>query len=274
MKKIASINDLSGIGRCSLSVSIPIISSLKVQCCPFPTAILSSQTGYPEFTFVNLTSNMDAYSKVWHNLGVNFDCICSGFLGSKDQVHIVSNFILNNSDSLIVVDPVFGDDGSLYPTFDEDMCFKIKDLVKLADITTPNLTEACFLTNRDLSKNTYSKSELISIAKDVSDLGPSKVIITGIVNFENDTISNLAYDRALDEVFFTSTKYNHCSYSGTGDIFCSIISAMLVRGFDLKFSTTTASNFISKVVEYTSMFDHDKNDGVLFENFLGDLTII
>ena len=98
MKKIVAIHDLSGIGRCSLTVAIPILSALKVQCCPFPTAILSSQTGYPEYTFLDLTNEMNKQSKVWENLKVNFDCIYSGFLGSESQVEIVSNFIKENKD--------------------------------------------------------------------------------------------------------------------------------------------------------------------------------
>ena len=148
MKKIVAIHDLSGIGRCSLTVAIPILSALKVQCCPFPTAILSSQTGYPEYTFLDLTNEMNKQSKVWENLKVNFDCIYSGFLGSESQVEIVSNFIKENKNTFIVVDPVMGDDGVMYPIFSEEMRIKIKNLVKIANLTTPNLTEACFLAPR------------------------------------------------------------------------------------------------------------------------------
>ncbi|MEN2256820.1 hypothetical protein AAIB48_03255 [Paraclostridium benzoelyticum] len=130
LKKVAAIHDLSGIGRCSLTVAIPILSALKVQCCPFPTAILSSQTGFPEYSFLDLTNEMNKYKNVWDNLHIQFDCIYSGFLGYKDQVNIVSNFIDNNKSSLVVVDPVMGDDGDLYPIFDNEMCNKIKSLVQ------------------------------------------------------------------------------------------------------------------------------------------------
>jgi len=272
LKKIAAINDLSGIGRCSLSVALPIISSLKVQCCPFPTSILSSQTGYPKFTFLDLTDEMTSYYKVWKDLNINFDCIYSGFLGSVNQIDIVYEFIKENPNSFVVVDPIMGDNGELYPIFNKEYHIKMKELVKISNLTTPNLTEACFLTERDLTKQDFTRNEIIEIAKDLSNLGPNKVIITGIL--EDNNISNLAYDKQADEIFFTSIKYNNCSYSGTGDIFTSILSAMICRGFDLKYCVETATNFIYKVVEYSAQFNSDRNDGIKFEQFLNDLTKI
>lgn len=272
MKKIAAINDLSGIGRCSLSVALPIISALKVQCCPFPTSVLSSQTGYPKFTFLDLTDQMTDYYNVWKDLNVNFDCIYSGFLGSISQIDIVSNFIKENPNAFIVVDPIMGDDGILYPIFNEESCLKIKNLVSISNLTTPNLTEACILTNRDITNRNFTHDELIDIAKDISNMGPDNVIITGILEGEN--ISNIAYNKVTNESFFTSIKYNNCSYSGTGDIFTSILCAMICRGFDLKYCVETATNFIYKVVEYSSKFNNDRNDGIKFEEFLNDLTCI
>ncbi|WP_331496536.1 pyridoxamine kinase [Romboutsia sedimentorum] len=272
MKKIAAINDLSGLGRCSLAVALPILSSLKVQCCPFPTAILSSQTGYPEYTFLDLTSHMNDYSCVWKTLGLNFDCIYSGFLGSKDQVNIVCDFISKNSNSFVVVDPVMGDCGSIYPVFDKEMCLKIKELVKLSNLATPNLTEACFLTNRDYNENGFNENELMDIAREVSLLGPSKVVITGIIQDKN--ILNLSYDRDLDKFSSYSVKYNNCSYSGTGDIFTSILCGLLNKGYYLDFSVKEATNFIYKAINYTSEFVTDRNEGVMFEMFLSDLTCL
>lgn len=272
MKKVAAIHDLSGVGRCSLSVAIPILSALKVQCCPFPTAILSSQTEYPEFTFLDFTDYMNDYYKVWKNLNLNFDCIYSGFLGSIDQIEIVSKFINSNSNALIVVDPVMGNNGEMYPTFTKKMCLKIKDLVKMSHLTTPNLTEACFLTNRDYKKVDYSIGEIVEIAKDVSKLGPENVVITGII--ENDNILNLGYNKTDNKYFITSVKYNNYSYSGTGDIFTSILCGLINNGYDLEFSVKTSTNFIYKSISYTSTFNTNPNDGVMFEYFLSDLTSI
>lgn len=268
LKKVAAINDLSGVGRCSLTVAIPILSALKVQCCPFPTAILSSQTDYPEFTFLDFTNEMDEYKNVWKRLGIGVDCIYSGFLGSIEQIEIVSDFIKETDTSLVVVDPVMGDNGSLYSTFTKEMCSKIKDLVKHSTLITPNLTEACILTNKEYHQS-YSRDELINIAKDLSDLGPLNVVITGIV--EGDNILNLAYNKFTDEAYFTSVKYNNRSYSGTGDIFTSIICGLLANNYDLNFAVETATKFIYKTINYTSQFNTDRNDGVMFEMFLGDL---
>lgn len=269
LKKVAAINDLSGVGRCSLSVSLPILSALKIQCCPFPTAILSSQTNYPYFTFLDFTSHMIEYKETWKKLNKSFDCIYSGFLGSIKQVDIVLDFINENKNAFIVVDPVMGDNGILYPTFTKEITFKIKDLVRISDLTTPNLTEACILTNRVYNSN-YPKYELINIAKEISQLGPKKVIITGII--QNNNILNLSYDKELDVAYFTSVKYNNKSYSGTGDIFTSIICGLLMKNYTLDVALEKATNFISKVIEYTSKFDTNKNDGVMFELFLSELT--
>ena len=268
LKKVAAINDLSGVGRCSLTVAIPILSALKVQCCPFPTAILSSQTDYPEFTFLDFTNEMNSYKDVWNKLKIDFDCIYSGFLGSIEQIEIVSNFIKENPTSLVVVDPVMGDNGVLYSTFTKEMCNKIKELVKYSALITPNLTEACILTNREYHQN-YSRDDIIDIAKDLSNIGPENVVITGII--ENNNILNLAYNKSNDIAHFTAVKYNNHSYSGTGDIFASIVCGLLVNNYDLNLAVKTATDFIYKTINYTSQFNTDRNDGVMFEMFLGDL---
>lgn len=271
LKKVAAINDLSGIGKCSLTAAIPILSALKVQCCPFPTAILSSQTGFSEYTFLDLTKEMKEYSSTWKKLNLEVDTICSGFLGSIDQIDIVINFIKENPNAFVIVDPVLGDNGLLYPVFDKDSCKKMKALVKHSDLITPNITEACLLLNKDFKKD-FSENEIINIAKDLSNMGPQKVIITGIA--KDNMIYNLSYDKANDKYFTYGLEYNKCSYSGTGDIFVSIICGLITNGYDLDFAVKTASDFIYKCVSYTSKYKVDRNHGVMFEMFLNDLTSI
>lgn len=271
LKKVVAIHDLSGMGRCSLSVAIPILSVLKSQCCPFPTAILSNQTGYPKFSFLDLTPEMSSYKNVWYDLGVEFDCIYSGFLGSKDQVDIVLDFINNNKNAFIVIDPVMGDDGSLYPVFDNLMCIKVKSLIKYANLITPNITEALILLEKNYTNINLSIPEIIDIAKKLSDLGPTKVIITGILL--NDKIINLAYEKDTDSHYIVESSFNNISYSGTGDIFTSIVTGMVINNFSLHDSVIKASEFIHKAVSYTSKFNVDRNDGVMFELFLSDLII-
>lgn len=269
-KKVAAIHDISGVGKCSLTVALPVLSALKVQCCPFPTAVLSNQVGYPEYSFLDLTDEMSRYTKVWDKMGFVFDSIYTGFLGSKQQVDIVSNFIEKHSDSFVVVDPVMGDNGEMYSCFDEDMRIELKKLVCHSHLTTPNLTEACYLAGEDYSKLDYTDEEIVKIAHEVSELGPEKVVITGIVRDGN--VLNFAYDRIKDEIFFTYSKYNNRSYSGTGDIFASILCGMLTNDYDFKVAVNTANEFIYKTITYTSKFNTDRNEGVMFENFLGDLT--
>ena len=172
VKKIATINDLSGVGRCSLTAAIPVLSVLGVQCCPFPTAVLSCHTGFDKFTFLDITNEMVSYKKSWDNLGINFDCIYSGFLGSEKQIDIVLNFIKERKKTLVVVDPVMGDNGVIYDTFTESMCNKMKYLVSIANIVTPNLTEACILTGEKYDKYNTSDEKIIEIAKNISNMGP------------------------------------------------------------------------------------------------------
>lgn len=269
LKKVAAIHDMSGIGKCSLTAVIPILSCLKTQCCPYPTAILSSQTAYPKFSYLDLTSEMKNYGQVWNDLNIDFDSIYSGFLGSIDQIDIVYNFIKNHPKSYIVIDPVMGDDGSLYKTFDDEICDRILKLVEISDLVTPNLTEACLLTNTKYRKD-FSIEEALIIAKKLSSLGPEKVVITGILI--DDKIINLGYDKSTDKSFCYELYYNRTSYSGTGDIFASIITGLILNDYPFEDSIKIASDFIYKCINYTSQFDTNPNDGVLFEMFLNDLT--
>ncbi|MGL5718182.1 MAG: pyridoxamine kinase, partial [Paraclostridium sp.] len=250
LKKIVAIHDLSGMGKCSLTAAIPILSALKLQCCPFPTAILSNQTCYPKFSFLDLTSEMSTYKKVWSDLNFKFDCIYSGFLGSEKQVEIVCDFIKDNKNIFVVVDPVMGDDGEIYPVFDKNMCLKIKSLVKSAHLVTPNLTEALILLDEDYTCTDLDLDDIVKLAKRISNLGPNKVIITGIV--KEDKIINLAYDKYFDKNYITESSFNNISYSGTGDIFTSIVTGMIIRGYELQDSIEKASDFIHKTVTYTS----------------------
>lgn len=269
IKKVAAINDMSGIGKCSLTVAISILSALKTQCCPYPTAILSSQTGYPKFTYLDFTPHMENYGKTWKDLNVSFDTIYSGFLGSIHQIDLVCDFIKNNENAYVIVDPVMGDGGDYYQTFNAETCNKIKNLVKISDLVTPNLTEACLLTNNKYHTH-YTLEEALNLAKQISNLGPNKVIITGIII--DDNIINLGYDKNNDECFSYALKYNNKSYSGTGDIFTSIITGLITNGYDFKKSIKIASDFIFKCISYTAKYNIDRNDGVFFEVFLNDLT--
>lgn len=272
VKKVATINDLSGIGRCSLTAAIPVLSALGVQCCPFPTAVLSNQTEFDKFTFLDITDEMIRYKETWNELGINFDCIYSGFLGSEKQIDIVLNFVKEKEKSLTVVDPVMGDNGILYDTFTDVMCKKMKKLVSIADIVTPNLTEACILTGEVYNKYGTSNEKVMKIAREIADMGPKKVIITGIIR--DNKIYNFAYDKNEDKYFMVESDFNHESYSGTGDIFTSIIIGLLLNGHDLNFSIKNATKFIYNAIKFTSKFNTNPKEGIMFELFLKELILI
>ena len=268
-KKIACVNDISGIGKCSLTVALPIISALKSQCCPITTAVLSSQTGYPKYTFRDLSDDLDDYIDVLDKLEKKFDIIYSGFLGSKNQISKVKKLIKNNS-SFVVVDPVLGDNGRRFSIFDDDFLVEMKSLVSSADLITPNITEANILLDRKIDFFDYNRDELKKICIDLSNMGPNLVIITGFV--KDNKIQNISYDKISDKMDIISVDYNSVSFSGTGDIFTSIITGLIARNYSLKDSVKIATKFISDAVEFTTKQNfYDRNDGILFEFFLDKL---
>ena len=269
-KKIAAINDVSGFGRCSLTVSLPVISAMKVQCCPLPTSIFSNHTGFPSFFYQDFTKNMKPYIKEWKKLGLRFDGIMTGFLGSVEQIEIVRQFFheFNTDKTVNVVDPVMGDYGRLYPTYKQDMVDGIRDLVRDADIVVPNLTEACFLTGTPFSNDRWSIRELTAMAEKISMLGPQKVVITGIP--QQSFISNLCYEPGKP-VHIIRTHRIGTSRSGTGDIFTSIIVADAVNGVEFDQSVRKASQFIKRCIKRSIDMDLPLTDGVCFEEVLHTL---
>ena len=172
-KKIAMVNDLSGYGRCSLTVAIPILSAMKVQCCPIPTSILSNHTGFPVYFFDDYTEKMGEFIHKWKELELTFDGIVSGFLGSEAQIEIVMDVIrqFGQEDTKVIIDPIMGDHGETYATYTPAMCSHMKELVSMGDIVTPNLTEACILTGRTYRKDGWSRKELGQLAAEFRILG-------------------------------------------------------------------------------------------------------
>ena len=177
-KKIAVINDFCGFGRCSIAVSLPIISAMKIQCCPLPTAIFSNHTGYDSFFCTDYTRHMNAYMDEWFKLGLRFDGILTGFLGSPEQIEIVQRFLelFKKDDTVTVIDPVMGDDGRLYQTHSPLLAEQMARLVPYADILTPNLTEACILTETEYKKD-ISEAELFDMCERLSANGPKKIVM-------------------------------------------------------------------------------------------------
>lgn len=270
-KKIAVINDFSGFGRCSLTVSIPIISAMKIQCCALPTAIFSNHTGYEDYFFDDYTDKMQIYYSKWKKLGLKFDGIYTGFLGSVRQIEIVTEFINQFADenTIIITDPVMGDDGRAYATYNDELCKRMKELVPHADIITPNLTEACILSDTPYSKNLSNEKALIEIADNLHSKGCKNVIITGIDNGEN--IGNFVYC-GKNNYQLVKNKITGSQRAGTGDVFASIIAADAVNGVEIEESVRKAADFVGRAIVISDKMDIPAPDGVCFEEILGLLT--
>ena len=242
LKKIAVINDLSGFGKCSLTVSLPILSALGVECNPIPTAILSNQTGFDEFYSVDFTQHLSPYIDVWKRQNVKFDAILTGYLASEKQVDIIIDFIENFKDenTLLFVDPVMADDGVLYDTYDEKLCEKVKMLSKKANIITPNLTELCILCGADYNEVIKNPENIGDLASSLLSETTKTVIVTGIKS--NTEISNLIVEKSGSSIVFSEVLGG--SYSGTGDIFSSVVCGGITKGMSVFDAVTLATDFI------------------------------
>lgn len=266
-KKIAVINDISGFGRCSITVALPIISHMKLQCCPLPTSIFSNHTGYEHYFFDDYTHNMREYIRNWKQLGLEFEGIATGFLGSKEQIEIVEEFIqeFRTERTKVIVDPVMGDNGALYPTYTEEMKREMKKLVSYADILTPNLTECCFLTDTPYREGTWKQQELFEMAERLSHVGAQKIVVSGISMGEY--LGNVVYETNGTRKIIRSKRVAQ-ERAGTGDIFSSIIAADCVNQVDFTESVRKAVGFIKESMIITNQREIPAEDGVCFEEIL------
>ena len=277
-KKAVLINDLSGLGKCSLTAAIPVLSVMGIQACPMPTAVLTSQTGFKSFYCNDCTDKLDYYTEEWKKLGFQPDGIYTGFLSSEKQVDKILNFInsFETENTLVLVDPVMGDGGRTYSLFTDTLACKMKKLVTAADVITPNLTECCILCDIDYCefvKNAESPDFIDRIAELAKALlkryGVKIVIITGIEHKDSDgTIKVLNLVASDEEVFCVSCKKIGGSYSGTGDLFASVIFSGLLRGDSLRDTVNLAVNFIETSLHDTVSLGIDRNEGIEFEKNL------
>lgn len=265
--KIALINDISGFGRCSIAVALPIISHMKIQCCPLPTSIFSNHTGFKEYFFEDYTPKMEEYISNWKKIDLRFSGILSGFLGSKEQIKIVEKFITDfrTEDTVVIIDPVMGESGKPYPTYTEEMCQEMKQLVKYADVLTPNLTEACILTDTPYTPDEFTKRDYFKLAKKLAENGAKMVVITGIEM--GNYIGNIVYECGNKPKILKEKRVGHIR-SGTGDIFSSIIASDAVHRVPFDKSVKKASRFVRDCISVTEEFDIPPTDGVCFEEIL------
>ena len=267
--RLAMINDIAGFGRCSTTVSLPVISVMKVQVCPVPTSVLSNHLGFPLYHFDDYTSHMRDYIKVWNELGLTFDGLYCGFLGNEEQIGIVREFVEMFRPPLFLLDPVMGDHGRAYSSITETHVQKMKDLLPLADIITPNITEACLLTGTPWKDGEWTMQELSGLCERLASLClkdsvSASIVITGIR--QRDSLVNFLWD---DGVYTTvASPIAGASRPGTGDIFASILAADAVRGETLLTSVQKAANFVGLCIAGSEKAGTPVQEGVVFEKYL------
>lgn len=267
-KKIAIINDISGYGRCSTSVILPIVSHLGVQGCALPTAIFSNHTGFPSFFRQDYTRHMPAYIEEWKKLNLQFDGIMTGFLGSTRQISIVEEFIqdFKHAETTVLVDPVMGDNGRMYPTYTRQLCREMKRLIRYADIITPNVTEACFLTDTPYKDSGWHHRELADLSQKLTDMGARKLVITGI-RMGTGFIGNIVVEQGKMPIFQRQMIVEQ-TRSGTGDVFASVLGADAVNGVVFPQSVKRASRFVRQCLVETNRHNPPHNTGIDFEEAL------
>ena len=272
--RAAAIHDMSGFGRCSLTVAIPILSAMGVQCCPLPTAFLSTHTGgFTGFTFLDITEEMPKVAAHWKSLDLRFDAIYSGFLGSEAQIDIVEDFIraFRTPDTVVVIDPVMGDDGAAYQTYTPAMCAGMARLAELADVITPNLTEAAFLLGMDYGDLPRGEAGLRQIVRELSMEGKRSVALTGASLAPGKT-GAMCFDAATGETEAVQTDFIAHPLHGTGDVFASVLTGGLVKGKSLTEAAREAVEFIRACAVRTVEQNLPMREGVDFEPLLGLLT--
>ncbi|MCM1106912.1 MAG: pyridoxamine kinase [Blautia sp.] len=281
MKKAAVINDLSGFGKCSLTAALPVLSALGVQCCPLATAVLTGQTGYPHYYCTDLTDMLPRYTSVWEQNGAHFDSIYTGFLTGSGQIGHVLDFLAHfrENGTLLLVDPVMGDDGRVYTMYSDGLLAGMKELSRQADLITPNLTEACLLADIPIERIRGCKGaeQTLALAKSAAEIlrsmaaVPQDVVITGIKcrRQEQPLIYNLSL--TPDGAKLCQAHFFDCNFSGTGDLFSSVMCGCRTQGMPTADAAELATRFLSHSIEDTMKDSADRNDGVNFELHLLEL---
>lgn len=267
-KRVAAIHDLSGVGRCSLSVILPCLSVMGIQACAVPTAVLSTHTnGFGDVVLKDLTDYIPKALGHYQTAGVNFDCVYSGFLASSEQVTHCLEFFNAYPKALKVVDPVMGDNGKRYRTYTEQLCNRMKELVAVADIITPNLTEAAILLDEEYPSTLLTVHQAKSILSKLSAKGPKTVVVTSVM-MADGCMSNIGYDSANNAYWRVNCDVIPKHYPGTGDIFASVLTGGLLLGDSLPIAMSRATAFCENTIKTTFGYGTDNREGVMIEKCL------
>ena len=273
--RIAAIQDISGFGRCSLTVVLPVLSAMGSQCCPLLTASLSAHTAFPpsdKATFLDRPGQMEGTTAHWAELGVTFDAIYSGFLGSADQIRIIERFYqqFRGEHTRVLVDPVMGDHGKPYRTCTPDLCAKMRQLADQADCITPNRTEAALLLDEDYANRPTEETGIRNWLERLSLDGKRSVVLTG-VSLTEGQIGAGYFDRITGTTGFAMAHQEPAHFPGTGDLFASVLLGALMRGDELPGSVRQAVDFVQRCVACTLEVGTQPLEGVQFEPLLKEL---
>ncbi len=270
MKRILTVQDISCVGKCSLTVALPIISSFGIEASILPTAVLSAHTAFKGFTFHDLTSDIQPILRHWQEQKIDFDGIYTGYLGSPEQIDLVLEIFRDFGDKkLKFVDPAMGDNGVLYTGFDLAFARKMAKLCAKADIIVPNLTEACFMLGKPYIGSGYSREYIEDILISLTNLGARAAVLTG-VGFEEDELGCCGYDSKTGKFFYDSNEKISQSFHGTGDVFASVCFSALMREKSLDESCSLAADFVCDSMRATLEDERPIWYGVHFEKVLAE----
>lgn len=271
MKRVLTVQDISCLGKCSLTIALPVISALGVETVILPTALLSTHTMFPNFTKRDLSDEIGPISDHWKREDIHFDAIYTGYLGSIGQIEQVRNLIrtFRKSDTVVFVDPVMGDNGKLYTGFDMEYVQKNRDLCADADIIVPNITEACLMTDT-VYQQTYDRSYIENLLMKLAELGAGISVLTG-VSLEQGKTGVMGYERAGDEYFIYQNRRVDAAYHGTGDLFSSTVIGEIMRGKDWREAMRIAADYTVHTIEVTLQNPQKPWYGVDFEKTIPDL---
>ncbi len=265
MKRIVTVQDISCVGKCSLTVALPIISAMGIEAAIIPTAVLSTHTMFSGFTVKDLTDQIKPITDHWKKEGITFDAMYTGYLGSFEQIDLMKEMADDfcKDGGLLFVDPAMADNGKLYPAFDEAFAKYMATLCAKADIIVPNITEACFMLGEEY-KEKYDESYVKELLKKLTALGAKIAILTG-VSFEEGTTGVMGYDSVNNEYYHYTHKKQKRSYHGTGDIFSSTCLGGIVRGLSWKDAARIAADYTSESIRLTIEDPKGNDYGVNFE---------
>ena len=265
MKRIVTIQDISCVGKCSLTVALPIISAMGIETAVIPTAVLSTHTAFKNFTYRDLTGDLPKIAKHWKQEKFNFDGIYTGYLGSIEQIDMLKEFFkqFKTPDNFIFIDPVMADNGKLYAGFDAKFVKEMKKLCKMADIIVPNLTEASYMLEKEY-KEIYSEQEIKDILIELSNLGPKYVVLTG-VSFKDNKLGVMSYNKEINEFFTYFKEKIPAKYHGTGDIFASTLVGAITNNNTLEEGLKIAVDYVWETINDTYKTNKKDAYGVNFE---------